>query len=40
MPLIKYLAGIFIPGILVPVIVFRQISLAARRNVTASKATT
>jgi hypothetical protein len=33
------LGGIFIPGVVVPVVVFRQISLATHRRVAASKAT-
>jgi hypothetical protein len=32
------LAGIFIPGLIVPVVVFRQISLATHRPVAGSKA--
>jgi hypothetical protein len=32
------LAGIFIPGVLVPVVVFRQISLATHRHGAESKA--
>jgi hypothetical protein len=31
------LAGIFIPGIVVPIVVFRQVSLATRRHATASQ---
>lgn len=34
------LAGIFIPGIAVPVVVFRQLSTALRRHAAESKATT
>ena len=34
------LAGIFIPGVVVPLVVFRQISQATRRHVAESKATT
>jgi hypothetical protein len=33
------LAGIFIPGIVVPVVVFRQLSLATRRHAAESKVT-
>jgi hypothetical protein len=33
------LAGIFIPGLVVPVVVFRQISLATHRHVAESKTT-
>ena len=33
------LAGIFIPGLLVPVVVFRQISLATHRHVAEAKVT-
>src|SRR5262249_15359161 len=32
------LAGIFIPGLIVPVVVFHQISMATRRQVTGSSA--
>jgi hypothetical protein len=35
-----FLAGIFIPGIVVPVIVFRQLSMATCRHTAESKATT
>jgi hypothetical protein len=35
-----FLAGIFIPGIVVPVVVFRQLSMATRRHAAASRATT
>jgi hypothetical protein len=34
------LAGIFIPGIVVPVVVFRQLSIATRRHAAESKPTT
>ena len=33
------LAGIFIPGVVVPLVVFRQISRATQRHVAESKAT-
>ena len=33
------LAGIFIPGVVVPLVVFRQISRATHRHVAESKAT-
>jgi hypothetical protein len=35
-----FLAGIFIPGVVVPVVVFRQLSMATRRHTVESKATT
>jgi hypothetical protein len=34
------LGGIFIPGIVVPVVVFRQLTLATRRHAAESKVTT
>jgi len=34
-----FLAGIFIPGVVVPLVVFRQITLATHRHVVESKAT-
>jgi hypothetical protein len=34
------LAGIFIPGLVIPVVVFRQISLATDRQAAQSKVTT
>jgi hypothetical protein len=33
------LAGIFIPGVVVPLVVFRQISRATHRSITEAKAT-
>jgi hypothetical protein len=35
-----FLAGIFIPGIVVPVVVFRQLGLATCRHAAESKVTT